>query len=378
MPRLLAGAALVALALTSVLADDKPAAQPGRADRLKAIREDYAKARDEVVKAIRAGTIKPNADGDYPQWTEMQKRFVKPARELIDADPADAVALDALVFCLSDLGAGDADPGLFQIVLRHHEASAKIEALLGLPSAPADFLRAVAARTPHAKIRVWATYHLAENLYRDGMPKEAEPLLEALGRDPDAKQFGGYMIGKLADTATRLLFEVRRLNVGQEIPEIDGPDLDGKPMKLSDTRGKVTLLVFWATWCQPCMAMVPHERALAERYAGRPFALVGVNGDTLPGGGPQLTGPDGKVIDDTARVKAVVEKQKITWRSFRSGQFGVALDWNAKAWPTAYLIDHRGVIRGKWKGDPGEKELDAAVEKLVKAAEAERSKSGRE
>lgn len=378
MPRILAGAVLLIACLTSLSADDKPAAPPSRADRLKAIRDEHAKARDEMVKAIRAGTIKPGTDGDYPQWTEMQKRFVKPARELIDADPADAVALDALVFCLSDLGAGDADPGLFQIVLKHHAASAKIEPLLGLPAAPADFLRAVAAKTPHAKIRVWATYHLAENLYHAGKPKEAEPLLEALGRDPDAKQFGGYTVGKLADTATRLLFEVRRLNVGQEIPEIGGPDLDGQPMKLSDTRGKVTLLVFWATWCQPCMAMVPHERALTERYAGRPFAVVGVNGDTLPDPRFRLSGPDGKPIDDTARVKAAIEKQKITWRSFRNGRFGVALDWNARAWPTIYLIDHRGVIRGKWKGDPGEKELDAAVEKWVKAAEAERNKSGQE
>jgi thiol-disulfide isomerase/thioredoxin len=377
MPWLVTSTALLALFLARPPADDQPAEKPGRADRLKAIRDDYQKARDDFGKAIRAGTIKPNADGEHPGWADLLKRFAKPARELIDADPADAVALDALVFCLNDLGAGDDDPGLYQLVLKYHAASDKIEQLLGLRSAPADFLRAVAARSPHAKVRLWANYHLADNLYAAGKPKEAEPLLEALGRDEQAKKLGGYVRGSLADTANRLLFEVRRLNVGQEIPEIAGPDLDGKPMKLSESRGKVTLLVFWATWCGPCMAMVPHERALGERYAGRPFVIVGVNGDTLPDANFRLTGPDGKVIDDTARVKAALEKHGISWRSFRNGQFGLSADWNVRSWPSVFLIDHRGVLRGKWKGTPDEKELDAAVEKAVKTAEAEKDQAGK-
>jgi thiol-disulfide isomerase/thioredoxin len=375
MSRLIAGTVLLSLSLAPLPADDKPAAKSGRAERLKAIQDEFTKARDDMGKAIRAGTLKPNADGDYPEWAELQKRFAKRTRELIDADPADAIALDALVFCLDDLGAGEAEPGLYQLVLKHHVASEKIDPLLRRRSAPVDFLRAVAAQSPHAKIRLWANYHLAENLYADGKPKDAEPLLEALGRDPVAKDQGGYGSGTLADTAGRLLFEIRRLSVGQEIPEIDGTDLDGKPLKLSGSRGKVTLLVFWATWCGPCMAMVPHERALAERYAGRPFAIIGVNGDTLPDENFRLQSADGKTIDDTARVKAAVEKHKITWRSFRNGQFGVGANWNVRAWPTVYLIDQRGIIRGKWKGDPGEKELDAAVEKLVKAAEAEPNKA---
>jgi thiol-disulfide isomerase/thioredoxin len=377
MPQLVTSVALLALFLTQLRADDKPLEKPSRADRLKAIRDNYAKASDEFGKAIRAGTIKPNADGEYPGWADVLKRFAKPAHELIDADPADAAALDALVFCLDELGAGNAEPALYQLVLKHHVASEKIDPLLRRRSTPTDFLRAVVAQSPHAKIRLWASYHLAEQLNQAGKPKDAEPLLEALGREPAAQELGGYGSGTLSDTANRLLFEIRRLSVGQEAPEIAGPDLDGKAMKLSETRGKVTLLVFWATWCGPCMAMVPHERALVERYADKPFAIVGINGDTLAEENRKVTGADGKVIDDTERVKAALEKHKMTWRSFRSGQHGLAAEWNVRSWPTAYLIDHRGIIRGKWKGDPGEKELDAAVEKLVKTAEAEKDKAGK-
>src|SRR5438105_1103619 len=108
MSQLITTTALVVLFFAELLADTKPAEKPGRAERLKTIQGDYAKARDEFGKAIRAGTIKPNAEGEYPGWADLLKRFTKPARELIDADPTDAVALDALVFCLNDLGAGDA------------------------------------------------------------------------------------------------------------------------------------------------------------------------------------------------------------------------------------------------------------------------------
>ena len=39
------------------------------------------------------------------------------------------------------------------------------------------------------------------------------------------------------------------------------------------------MLSFWASWCGPCMGLIPHERELVEQFKGRPFALIGVNGD---------------------------------------------------------------------------------------------------
>jgi hypothetical protein len=66
-----------------------------------------------------------------------------------------------------------------------------------------------------------------------------------------------------------------------------------------------------------------------------------------------------------------MEKEKLTWRSFAdagsAGAGPIATQWNLSATPTFYLIDHKGVIRYKWAGPPGEKVMDAALDKLIQA-----------
>jgi hypothetical protein len=76
---------------------------------------------------------------------------------------------------------------------------------------------------------------------------------------------------------------------------------------------------------------------------------------------------------DARKLKAVMDKEKLTWRSFADlgelGQGAIAARWNLAATPTLYVIDHKGVIRNKWLGRPGEKAIDTALEKLIKEAE---------
>lgn len=157
----------------------------------------------------------------------------------------------------------------------------------------------------------------------------------------------------LGDRAARELQEIRHLGIGQVAPEITGSDLDGAPMKLSESRGKVVLLVFWAAWCGPCMAAVPHEKQLVERFKGRPFVLLGVNGD-----------------DDVKAAAKAVTKNQIPWRSFWNGPEGpggpIATAWNVRGWPTVYVLDQHGVIRQKYLWG---KDLDEPLEKLVAAVE---------
>jgi len=62
-------------------------------------------------------------------------------------------------------------------------------------------------------------------------------------------------------------------------PEFRLQGLDGAEVRLSDFRGKVVLLHFWATWCPPCTAAIPHERELQEKFGGDGLVVVGLSMD---------------------------------------------------------------------------------------------------
>ena len=111
-------------------------------------------------------------------------------------------------------------------------------------------------------------YVTRRNAELEALLKEPEP--EWNGKpltDEDRRKIEGSARRKrtLGQEAEARLDELLNLAVGKPAPEIEGVDLDGKPSKLSDYRGKVVVLVFWGSWCGPCMEQVPHERDLAER-----------------------------------------------------------------------------------------------------------------
>ena len=89
-----------------------------------------------------------------------------------------------------------------------------------------------------------------------------------------------------------------------------------------------------------------------KQLVEKPFALLGVHGFDYP----------------PAKLKAVMTKEKMEWRSLSSR--AIATKWSARGTPTYYVIDDQGVIRFKWVGYPGAKAIDAALEELIKVAEA--------
>jgi hypothetical protein len=77
------------------------------------------------------------------------------------------------------------------------------------------------------------------------LPKEAEQLYERVQQQyPDVPNG----TGKLGDAAATALFALRQLAIGKPAPEIEGEDIDGRPLRLSDYRGKVVVLDFWGHW----------------------------------------------------------------------------------------------------------------------------------
>src|SRR5207248_3213692 len=81
---------------------------------------------------------------------------------------------------------------------------------------------------------------------------------------------------KAEDVVLCLAIQQNPLN--RQAPNAQGM-IDGKPFKLSDSRGKVVVLIFSATWCPSCRALAPHKTELTKRFKDQPFVLLDVDTD---------------------------------------------------------------------------------------------------
>lgn len=159
-------------------------------------------------------------------------------------------------------------------------------------------------------------------------------------------------LAKLAEANLAAL--AKPATIDQPAPEIDGTDADGKPMKLSEFKGKVVLFDFWGHNFPSSRAMYDHQKALVKRLAGQPFVLLGVSSDP-----------------DRIAVSKLMKSEGMAWRSWwDGGDVGgpIATRWDIDHWPTVIVIDHKGVVRDITLGWPPAKELDATLDKLVAEA----------
>lgn len=117
------------------------------------------------------------------------------------------------------------------------------------------------------------------------------------------------------------------LEAGQRAPDFELAGLDGKPLRLSDLRGRPVLLNFWATWCGPCRQEMPLLQETAERYADRGLAVVGVD-----------VGEGAETVRNYARSLGVEFPILLDSTQDISDRFRVY------ALPTSFFIDSQGVI----------------------------------
>jgi peroxiredoxin len=360
------------------------AAEPPQtaATKLEAIKKEFAEAEAAYDKAIHAT---PHAPESYKKADELWKAFDKKqsdlflaAVDLAKADPKSDTALDALEWVLTITRAYYLPAGkpAIELATEYHAANPKVARVaawvadyrpngdVGLSAERDALLKAVLEKNPDRTARgqvmrgfafqancKFARAEYLKSPDTDKLAAEAEQGYEAVLKDyADCPWLLRPRKRSLGDDAKQELYVLRNLRIGKALPEIQGEDMDGAKFKISDYRGKVVMVVCWATWCGPCMRQVPTERKLVERLKDRPFVLIGVNGD-----------------DDKGKAKAVIEKEKMTWRSFAGGRRGpIPQALNVSSWPTVYIIDTKGVIRFK---DLSEREMDKAIDELIKEVE---------
>ena len=367
-------------------ADGKPSLQVQCDAWFKEIMDAYRRYTDGTHKAR---TVEEARKFTPSNGTVYAARFL----EIAKAHPDDPAAVDALVrVILVDFYGPHWREAIERIKANHVKSpgigpALRVIAYDTTPPEVEPLLRAILKDNPSADVRAQAALALAEHLWRlvgeaenmrehpdrfehavvrfgaDSvtrmrdrdtrvMRQELEDLLELVIRDyPKVPVFSSDPRDRrsLADVARAELRSIRDLVPGKPAPEIEGNDVDDKPMKLSDYRGKVVVLTFWATWCGPCMQMIPHERELVRRMEGKPFVLLGVNGD-----------------EDRDRLRSQAKEHQVNWRSwYDGGPHGpISTGWSIRGWPAVFVLDGNGVIR--YRGARDEKALDEAVERLIK------------
>lgn len=140
---------------------------------------------------------------------------------------------------------------------------------------------------------------------------------------------------------------------GVVAPDFTLKDINGGAVRLSDFKGKVVLLEFWATWCPPCRATVPELVALQKEYGNRDFTVLGVSVDD------QAPGLKTELLNFSRKFH--INYPVLMGNDSVERKYGI---WSI---PRSFLIDKDGMIRDSYSGyiDQYESKVSAEVQGLL-------------
>ncbi len=143
------------------------------------------------------------------------------------------------------------------------------------------------------------------------------------------------------------------VKLGEPAPNFQLRDLNGRMVALSDLRGKVVLLNFWATWCGPCRVEMPAMEQLYQTFPRKDFEILAVSTDAQ---GVAITRP-------------FQQENHLTFPILHDSDFRVGLTYGARSLPMTFMVDRQGVVRHQVFGarDWGAPEAQQLVQMLMKS-----------
>ena len=140
---------------------------------------------------------------------------------------------------------------------------------------------------------------------------------------------------------------------GEAAPNFQLRDMSGQLVSLSDLRGKVVLLNFWATWCGPCRIEMPAMERLYRAYPRKDFEILAVSTDAQ---GAAVTRP-------------FQQENHLTFPILHDSDFRVGLSYGARTLPMTFMVDRQGIVRQQIFGarDWEAPEAHKLIEMLMKS-----------
>jgi hypothetical protein len=238
----------------------KPDKKQTPEEEYRSIRKEFEDRQQQVLKARQEAKTPEEKNKAFEKWPKPED-YTGRALAAVLKSPKEPFAIDALLWVAQLAQGSPTGEKAMELLLKDHMQSKQLgdvcDALSFSDAPTADkHLEAIMEKSPHHDVKGHACYALAHYLKtraerdnhgktdnKDG--KKAEQLLERV-----VEKYGDikHWQSNLAKAAKGDLFEIRNLGIGKVAPEIEGDDIDGKKLKLSDYRGKVVVIDFWGNW----------------------------------------------------------------------------------------------------------------------------------
>ncbi|MCP5535976.1 MAG: TlpA family protein disulfide reductase [Akkermansiaceae bacterium] len=220
--------------------------------------------------------------------------------------------------------------GRFCIAMVHLNDSGEVPAPGSIPlkSRGMKLLEKIQKNNPDPKVQGQAALAASIMLGSLGddpriMEQRIKNIREAVIKSADVK-VGNVTV---ADIARDELFKINNLSKGRTAPDIVGVDSGNRPLKLSDFRGKVVMLVFWSSWDPDASRSLELLRKSAASKASQAFLILGVNRDSL------------------TNLRSLEADRIVTWRNFSDPNQEIAKHYRIGSWPHCMVVDQEGVIQ---------------------------------
>jgi thiol-disulfide isomerase/thioredoxin len=135
---------------------------------------------------------------------------------------------------------------------------------------------------------------------------------------------------------------------GVTAPAFSAVNMAGQKVELAGLKSNVVLVDFWATWCPPCVASMPHLQKIQDDYRGKGVIVLGVNQE--PG--------------EEEKVRRFLAQRNLTFPTVMDPG-SIHVEYGVYSFPTTFVLDRQGVIRSIFRGPASEKALRAAIEPLL-------------